>query len=49
MRRGLHRKGGKRLRRKGLTVTGWNDWYGSGFIPLMPKPFILMDTLIKST
>jgi flavodoxin/Pyruvate/2-oxoacid:ferredoxin oxidoreductase delta subunit len=27
------------LRGKGLTVTGWNDWYGSGFIPLMPKPY----------
>jgi flavodoxin/Pyruvate/2-oxoacid:ferredoxin oxidoreductase delta subunit len=27
------------LRRKGLTVIGWNDWYGSGFIPLMPKPY----------
>ena len=27
------------LRRKGLTVTGWNDWYGSGYIPLMPKPY----------
>ena len=29
----------KALRGKGLTVTGWNDWYGSGFIPLMPKPY----------
>ena len=27
------------LRRKGLTVTGWNDWYGSGFIPFVPKPY----------
>jgi len=27
------------LRGKGLTVTGWNDWYGGGFIPLMPKPY----------
>jgi flavodoxin/ferredoxin len=27
------------LRKKGLTVTGWNDWYGGGFIPLMPKPY----------
>ena len=27
------------LREKGLTVTGWNDWYGGGFIPLMPKPY----------
>ncbi len=27
------------LRDKGLTVTGWNDWYGGGFIPLMPKPY----------
>lgn len=27
------------LRGKGLTVIGWNDWYGSGFIPLMPKPY----------
>ncbi len=24
---------------KGLTITGWNDWYGGGFIPLMPKPY----------
>ncbi len=29
----------KGLRGKGLKVTGWNDWYGSGFIPLMPKPY----------
>ncbi len=27
------------LKNKGLTVTGWNDWYGGGFIPLMPKPY----------
>ena len=27
------------LRRKGLTVTGWNDWYGSEFIPFSPKPY----------
>jgi len=27
------------LRRKGLTVTGWNDWYGGVFIPFMPKPY----------
>lgn len=27
------------LRGKGLTVTGWDDWYGGGFIPLMPKPY----------
>ena len=27
------------LRRKGLTVTGWNDWYGSAFIPFAPKPY----------
>jgi flavodoxin len=27
------------LRSRGLTVTGWNDWYGGGFIPLMPKPY----------
>jgi flavodoxin/Pyruvate/2-oxoacid:ferredoxin oxidoreductase delta subunit len=29
----------KGLRGKGLIVTGWNDWYGGGFIPLMPKPY----------
>ena len=29
----------KALRQKGLTVTGWNDWYGSVFIPFMPKPY----------
>ncbi len=29
----------KALRRKGLTVTGWKDWYGSVFIPYMPKPY----------
>jgi len=29
----------KELRRKGLTVTGWNDWYGSVFIPYFPKPY----------
>ncbi len=29
----------KGLRTKGLTVTGWNDWYGGGFIALMPKPY----------
>ena len=27
------------LRRKGLIVTGWNDWYGSAFIPFMFKPY----------
>ncbi len=27
------------LRRKDLTVTGWNDWYGSVFIPYIPKPY----------
>lgn len=27
------------LRRKGLIVTGWNDWYGSLFIPYCRKPF----------
>ena len=27
------------LRRKGLIVTGWNDWYGSVFIPFMPRPY----------
>ena len=27
------------LRKKGLTVTGWNDWYGSCFIPYVPKPY----------
>ena len=29
----------KALRRKGLTVTGWNDWYGGGFIPFMVTPY----------
>ena len=27
------------LRRTGLRVTGWNDWYGSVFIPYFPKPY----------
>jgi NAD-dependent dihydropyrimidine dehydrogenase PreA subunit len=27
------------LRRKGLTVTGWNDWYGSVFITYFPRPY----------
>ena len=27
------------LRRKGLIVTGWNDWFGSAFIPILPKPY----------
>jgi flavodoxin/ferredoxin len=27
------------LRRKGLTVAGWNDWYGGAFIPTIPKPY----------
>jgi flavodoxin/ferredoxin len=27
------------LRKKGLTVAGWNDWYGSAFIPTLPKPY----------
>jgi len=27
------------LRKKGLTVAGWNDWYGSCFIPTLPKPY----------
>lgn len=27
------------LREKGLTVVGWNDWYGSAFIPTLPKPY----------
>jgi flavodoxin/ferredoxin len=27
------------LRKKGLTVAGWNDWYGSAFIPTIPKPY----------
>lgn len=27
------------LRKKGLTVTGWNDWYGSAFITNLPKPY----------
>ena len=27
------------LRKKGLTVIGGEDWYGSVFLPYMPKPF----------
>jgi flavodoxin/Pyruvate/2-oxoacid:ferredoxin oxidoreductase delta subunit len=27
------------LRRKGLIITGWNDWYGSVFIPFFSKPY----------
>jgi len=27
------------LREKDLTITGWNDWYGSGFMAFMPKPY----------
>lgn len=27
------------LIRKGLTVIGWNDWYGSVTIPFKPKPY----------
>jgi flavodoxin/Pyruvate/2-oxoacid:ferredoxin oxidoreductase delta subunit len=29
----------KALRKKGLTVTGWNDWYGSAFVPFSPRPY----------
>ena len=27
------------LRRKGLVVTGWNDWFGSLFLPYCRKPY----------
>lgn len=27
------------LRRKGLIITGWNNWFGSVFIPIVPKPY----------
>jgi flavodoxin/ferredoxin len=27
------------LRRKGMVITGWNDWFGSLFIPIMIKPY----------
>lgn len=27
------------LREKGMTVIGWNDWYGSCIIPIAPKPY----------
>jgi flavodoxin/Pyruvate/2-oxoacid:ferredoxin oxidoreductase delta subunit len=36
----------KSLRRKGLTITGWNDWYGSVFIPYIPKPYYT-DEIVK--
>jgi flavodoxin/ferredoxin len=27
------------LRKKGLKVTGWNDWYGSAFMPYIARPY----------
>ena len=27
------------LREKGLTVIGWNDWYGGSVLPIAPKPY----------
>jgi ferredoxin/flavodoxin len=27
------------LRRSGLTVIGWNDWFGNLYLPYMPKPY----------
>ncbi|HEY97554.1 MAG TPA: hypothetical protein G4O16_05160 [Dehalococcoidia bacterium] len=27
------------LRRKGLIITGWNDWYGSVFLPFLAQPY----------
>jgi ferredoxin/flavodoxin len=27
------------LRKRGLIVIGWKDWYGSVFLPYMPKPY----------
>jgi NAD-dependent dihydropyrimidine dehydrogenase PreA subunit len=27
------------LMQKGLTVIGWNDWFGSAWYPLVPKPY----------
>lgn len=28
------------LKRKGLTVIGFKDWYGSCFLPYLPKPYL---------
>ena len=27
------------LRKKGLKVTGWNDWFGSAFMPYIARPY----------
>ena len=27
------------MRDKGLTVTGWNDWFGSAFMPYIDRPY----------
>ncbi len=27
------------LRQRGLTVIGWNDWFGSCYFPAIPKPY----------
>jgi len=27
------------LRKKGLKVTGWNDWYGGAFMPYIARPY----------
>jgi ferredoxin/flavodoxin len=27
------------LRKKGMKVTGWNDWYGSAFMPYIARPY----------
>ncbi|MEJ2111864.1 MAG: flavodoxin domain-containing protein, partial [Acidobacteriota bacterium] len=29
----------KALRKKGLKVTGWNDWFGSAFMPYIGRPY----------
>ncbi len=28
------------LIQRGLTVVGWNDWYGSVYLPYIPKPYL---------
>ncbi|MFC1942337.1 EFR1 family ferrodoxin [Chloroflexota bacterium] len=28
------------LMRKGLTIIGYNDWYGGAFLPYLPKPYV---------
>ncbi|MFC2070913.1 EFR1 family ferrodoxin [Chloroflexota bacterium] len=25
---------------RGLTIVGWNDWFGSAFYPVIPKPYL---------